>query len=58
LPVLVDDIRPIGGQAADRDEGAFEVDRRQFVLGRQRDYQVAMNLRVGTPRKNPLLNRA
>jgi hypothetical protein len=44
-PILVDDIRPIGGQAADGDEGAFEVDRGQFVLGRQRDDQVAMNER-------------
>ncbi len=42
-PVLVDEIRPIGDQAAGGDEDAFEVDRRQLVPGRQRDDQIAMN---------------
>ena len=35
-PVLVDQIRPIGDQAAAGDEEAFEVDRGQFVPGRKR----------------------
>ena len=44
-PVLVDEIRPIGDQAAAGDEEAVEVDRGQFVPGRQRDDQIAMNHR-------------
>ena len=44
-PVLIDVIRPIGDQAAGGDEGAFEVDRGQFVPGRERDDQIAMNRR-------------
>ena len=42
LPVLIDVISPIGDQAAGGDEGSVEVDRGQFVSGRQRDDQVAM----------------
>jgi hypothetical protein len=34
LPVLVDEISPIGDQAAGVGEGAFEVDRGQLVPGR------------------------
>ena len=41
--VLVDEIRPIGDQAAGGDEESFVVDRGQFVPGRQRDDQIAMN---------------
>ena len=44
-PVLVDEIRPVGDQAAGGDEGTIEVDRRQSVPGRQRDDQLAMNVR-------------
>ena len=44
-PVLVDDIRPVGDQAAGGDEGAIAVDRGQLVPGRQRDDQIAMTLR-------------
>ena len=42
-PVLVDEIRPIGDQAAGGDEEAIGVDRGQFVPGRKRDDQIAMN---------------
>src|ERR1700730_3192550 len=42
---LVDEISPIGDQAAFGDEEAFEVDRGQLVPGRQRDDQIAMELR-------------
>ena len=42
-PVLVDEIRPVGDQAAAGDEEAFGVDRGQLVPGRQRDDQIAMN---------------
>ena len=49
-PVLIDEIRPIGDQAASGDEEAFGVDRRQLVLGRQRDDQIAMKR---TPRRSP-----
>ena len=44
-PVLVDEIRPVGDQAAGGDEEALAVDRGQFVPGRQRDDQIAMNRR-------------
>ena len=36
---------PIGDQSAAGDKAAFEVDRGQFVPGRQRDDQFAMNRR-------------
>ena len=42
-PVLVDEIGPIGDQAAGGDEEALGVDRGQFVPGRKRDDQIAMN---------------
>ena len=42
-PVLVDQIRPVGDQAAAGDEEAVGVDRGQLVPGRQRDDQIAMN---------------
>ena len=42
-PVLVDQIRPVGDQATGGDEEAAGVDRGQFVPGRQRDDQIAMN---------------
>ena len=45
-PVLVDEIRPIGDQAAAGDEEAVGVDRGQLVPGRQRDDQIAMNRRA------------
>jgi hypothetical protein len=45
LPILVDDIGPIGDQAAGGDEIAFVIDRGQFVPGRQRDDQIAMKRR-------------
>ena len=38
-PVLVDEIRPVGDQAAGGDEVAIGVDRGQLVPGRQRDDQ-------------------
>ena len=41
-PVLIDDVRPVGDQAAAGDEVAFVVDRGQPVPGRQRDDQFAM----------------
>ena len=41
-PVLVDQIRPIGDQAAAGDEEAVGIDRGQPVPGRQRDDQIAM----------------
>ena len=49
-PVLVDEIGPIGNQAAAGDEVAFEVDRGQLVPGRQRDDQIAMNC---SPTRSP-----
>ena len=45
MPVLVDEIRPIGDQAAGGDERAFVVDCGQLVPGRQRDDQIAMKPR-------------
>ena len=48
-PVLVDEIRPIGDQAAAGDEEAGGVDRGQFVPGRKRDDQIAMNRRHRAP---------
>ena len=44
-PVLVDEISPIGDQAAAGDEVASVVDRGQLVPGRQRDDQLAMTHR-------------
>src|SRR6266705_331734 len=41
LPVLVDEIWPIGNQAAGADEVAVVVDRRQLVLTGARDDQIA-----------------
>ena len=43
--VLVDEIRPIGNQAAGDDEVACVVDRGQLVPGRQLDDQIAVNVR-------------
>src|SRR5262249_40381963 len=43
LPVLIDLIRPGGDQAAGGGGHPFIVDRGQFVSGRQRDDQIAMN---------------
>src|SRR5262249_53992068 len=42
LPELVDEIRPIGDQAAGSDEEAVPVDRRQLVPRRQLEDQIAM----------------
>ena len=42
-PILVDDIGPVGDQAAGGDEVAVRIDRGQLVPGRQRDDQIAMN---------------
>src|SRR5215472_9975240 len=50
MPKLVDESRPIGDQAAANDEVACEVNRRQFVSGRQRDDQIAMNRRQSASR--------
>ena len=44
-PVLVDEIRPIGHQAAGGDEQAVGVDSGQSVPGGERDDQIAVNLR-------------
>jgi hypothetical protein len=41
-PELIDEIRPIGDQAAGVDEDTIVVDRGQLVAGRQLDDQVAM----------------
>src|SRR5207244_6947945 len=43
-PVLTNQIRPIGNQAAVCDEEAVAVDGGQSVAGRQRDDQMAMKL--------------
>jgi hypothetical protein len=51
-PVLVDSIRPIGDQAAGRNEEAVRVDRGQFVPGRQGDDQIAMKYRPVAPGQN------
>src|SRR5262245_19090089 len=51
-PELIDGISPIGGQTAGGYEEAFPVDRRQLVLGRQRDDQIAMNHRQRARRKD------
>ena len=48
-PELVDPIRPVGDQAAVGDEEPSGVDRGQFVPGRQRDDQFAMNRRQRAP---------
>ena len=50
VPKLVDESRPIGDQAAANDEVACEVNRGQFVSGRQRDNQIAMNRRQSASR--------
>src|SRR6266566_5832536 len=50
VPKLVDESRPIGDQAAANDEVACEVNRGQFVSGRQRDDQIAMNRRQSASR--------
>jgi hypothetical protein len=44
-PALVEEIRPVGDQAADSHKEAFEVDCGQFVPCRQRNDQIAMKLR-------------
>src|SRR5262249_57517569 len=49
-PVRVDQIRSVRDQAAVSDEVAGGVDRRQFMLGRKRDDQFAMNGRQTAPR--------
>ena len=40
---LVDQVRPVGDEAPGRDEEAVGVDRGQFVPGRKRNDQFAMN---------------
>jgi hypothetical protein len=45
-PVLINDIRPVGDQAAVGDEVAGGLDRGQSVPGRQRDDQIAMTRRL------------
>jgi hypothetical protein len=42
-PVLVEEIRPVGDQPAGCDEVTLEIDRREFVAGRQANDQIAMN---------------
>src|SRR5215472_1993871 len=49
-PELIDEIRSIRDQAAGGGEVAFEVDRGQFVAGRQHDNQIAMSRRRCAPR--------
>src|SRR5262245_10277154 len=44
-PIRLDRIRPVGDQTAAGGEVAKGIDRRESVLGRQRDDQVAMNRR-------------
>src|SRR5262249_38502798 len=45
LPVLLDEIRPIGNQATGAHEVAVVVDRRQIVMGGARDDQIAVTHR-------------
>jgi hypothetical protein len=47
--MLVDEIRPIGDEAAGGDDEASEVYRGQLVPGRQRHDQVAVNCRLRAP---------
>ncbi len=44
-PVQIDQVGPIGHQAAGRDEEAIRIDRGQLVPRRERDDQIAMNRR-------------
>jgi hypothetical protein len=44
-PKIIKPVGSVGQQAAGGDERAFEVDRGQFVSGRQRDDQIAMTRR-------------
>src|SRR5262249_17320820 len=48
-PVLVYQISPVGDQAPGGDEMALEIDRRQLVLRRKRNDQIAMNNRRCAP---------
>src|SRR5262249_27797326 len=49
---LVNNIRPIGDQAAVGDVESSVVDRRQFVMSRERDDQVAMDHGQRAPRQD------
>src|SRR5215467_1503101 len=49
-PELVDEIGPIGDQAAGGGEAAFKIDCGQFVTGRQRNDQIAMKRSRPAPR--------
>ena len=49
-PVWVDRIGPVRDKTAASDEEALRIDRGQFVAGRQRDDQIAMNKRRRAPR--------
>ena len=51
-PELVDEIRPVGDQAACGDEEAVAVNRGQSVAGRKRDDQIAMNRRQRARRRD------
>src|SRR5262249_40638122 len=44
LPELIAQISPVGYQAASGDRRAIPIDRRQFVLSRQRYDQLSMNI--------------
>src|SRR5262249_11751082 len=48
-PVLVYQISPVADQAPGGDEMALEIDRRQLVLRRKRNDQIAMNNRRCAP---------
>jgi hypothetical protein len=48
----VDRIGPVGDETAVCDETALKVDRRQLVLERQRNDQLAMSQRVRTRRQD------
>ena len=49
LPVLVDEVSPIRNKPAVGDEPALEIDRGEFVSGRERDDQTAMKHRQCAP---------
>src|SRR5262245_11166560 len=51
-PRLVDQIRPIGHQAATGDEEAYPIDCRKFVPGRECNDRLVMNKRQCAPRHN------
>jgi hypothetical protein len=52
LSVLIDVVRSIRDQAAGGDEVTFEIDRGQFVPGRQCDDQIAMARRSRARRRD------